>query len=79
MFGGILMDIVAIGKVSAIYPERKTAKVFREDKNIVTDELPILDRGDNWLPKMHEYVVCFFLPRSSSKGYILGADRSDPV
>jgi hypothetical protein len=78
MFGGVLMDLFAVAKISAVYPERKTAKVYREDIDLVTGELAILNRGDNWIPEVGEYVACLFVPRSSSMGYILGADRSVP-
>lgn len=69
------MDPLITGRVSAVYPERRTAKVVRDDRGTVTGELSILDRGDNWLPVVGEYVVALRVPRSSS-GYILGRDRS---
>ncbi|PAQ15075.1 hypothetical protein CD798_08515 [Bacillaceae bacterium SAOS 7] len=67
-----MKDLIAVGKVSAVYPERGTAKVLREDKEIVTAELEILKRGDIWVPEVGDHVLCLFLPRSSSAGFIIG-------
>ncbi|UAT29500.1 hypothetical protein K7T73_12910 [Bacillus badius] len=64
-------DLIGIGRISAIYPERGTAKVYREDKGVVTGELIIMKRGDLWEPQVGDMVLCVFLPRSSA-GYILG-------
>lgn len=66
------MDLTAVARVSAVYPETYTVKVIREDKGIVSKDLQVLKRGDNWLPEVGQYVVCLFLPRSSSAGYVLG-------
>jgi hypothetical protein len=75
MFGGLLMkDIVAVGRVSAVYPEKNTARVYREDIDNVTGELQILKRGEGeyaWMPAVGDHVVCLFLP-GSSNGFILG-------
>ncbi|MCM3567844.1 hypothetical protein [Neobacillus mesonae] len=67
-----MKEISAIGRVSAVYPDRMTAKVFHEDRGTVTGELSILDRGDGWLPKVGDSVWCLFLPVKSSEGCILG-------
>ncbi|WP_445506763.1 hypothetical protein [Niallia sp. 03190] len=64
-------DNVVIGRVSAIYPEDNTAKVFREDLGSVTGELIILDRGDDWFPIVGQDVLCVFRS-GNSNGYILG-------
>lgn len=64
-------DLISVGRISAIYPQRGTAKVYREDKEVVTDELMIMKRGDLWEPQVGDMVLCVFLPRSSV-GYILG-------
>jgi hypothetical protein len=65
-------DLIAVGEISAVYPDRGTAKVFRKDKDMVTSELEILRRGDIWTPKVGDAVLCVFLPRSSSAGFIIG-------
>lgn len=67
-----MKDITAVGRISAVYPDNKTAKVYREDLEIVTGNLRILDRGDNWIPSVGDYVVCLFLKQGASNGFILG-------
>lgn len=67
-----MKDIVAIGRVSAVYPEKNTARVYREDTDSVTGELQILKRRDDWFPAVGDHVVCLFLPYGSSNGFILG-------
>ncbi len=67
-----MKDLVVIGRISAAYPGSRTAKVYREDKEVVTGELIILDRGDDWMPKEGDYVVCLFLPQGANNGFILG-------
>jgi len=62
---------VVIGTISAVYPENNTAKVLREDLGTITGELLILDRGDNWCPKVGQDVLCIFRS-GNSNGYILG-------
>lgn len=72
------MKIIDVGRVTAIYPKRCTAKVYFDDKNIVSRELPILTRGaqsvkDYWMPAVGEQVVCAFLQNTSKVGYIIGS------
>lgn len=72
------MKSIDVGRVSAIYPNRGTAKVFFDDKNVVSRELPILMRGsqdskDYWMPSVGEQVVCLFLPNTSKMGFIVGS------
>jgi phage baseplate assembly protein V len=84
MFGGILMhpmldDLIRVGKVSSIQPEKCTARVAFEDlDDVVSYELPILVRGslqnkDYWMPEPDEQVVCLFLPSGNAQGFILGS------
>jgi phage baseplate assembly protein V len=83
MFGGVLMrKWIDVGTVSSIYPERCTARVFFEDKNMVSKELPIVVRGaqdnkDYWMPAIGEQVLCLFLPNGNGEGFILGAIYND--
>lgn len=66
-----MKNLVAIGKVSTINTEKRTVRVLREDVNLVTAELKVLDRGDGWFPKIGDYVLCLFYPIGTS-GVILG-------
>lgn len=75
------MRQVDIGRVSAIYPDRATARVLFEDKGgeeVVSRELSIVVKGsvrvkDYWMPKVDELVVCIFVEGSAKQGYILGS------
>ncbi|AYP68508.1 baseplate assembly protein V [Exiguobacterium phage vB_EalM-137] len=79
------MRQVDIGRVSAIYPDRATARVLFEDKGgeeVVSRELSIVVKGsvrvkDYWIPKVDELVVCVFTEGSSKQGYILGSIFND--
>lgn len=77
------MELVKIGRVSSVYPDRCTAKVVFEDKdNLISGELPVIQRGsqDNksyWMPTIGEQVVCLFLPNGRGDGYILGTTYND--
>lgn len=84
MSGGILMNNpIKIGKVSAVYPERCTAKVLFEDIDKVSSELPIVVRGsqntkDYWLPSIGEQVLCVFLQGTLTRaGFIIGSLFND--
>lgn len=74
----ILKNIIRVGRVSAVYPERCTARVAFDDReDLVSYELPMLGRGslynkDYWLPDVEELVWCLFLPTGNQQGVILG-------
>lgn len=77
-----MKDIVAVGKVTTIYPDRCTAKVYFEDTKSVSRELSVLTRGsqgtkDYWMPEVNEEVVCIFVPNSRGQGYILGTEYNE--
>lgn len=66
-----MKDLVISAMVTTVYPERGTARVYREDIESVSSELKILKRGDNWTPGVGDYVACIFYSKGSS-GIILG-------
>lgn len=71
-----------VGRISAVYPERCTAKVYFEDVDVTSRELPILVRGsqntkDFWIPATGESVVCIFISDRSRVGFILGTYFND--
>ncbi|RNB72181.1 phage baseplate assembly protein V [Brevibacillus panacihumi] len=82
----ITKNLIRVGRVSAVYPERCTARVVFDDRaNLVSYELPTLGRGslankDYWLPDVDEQVWCLFLPNGNQQGVILGTtfNRADP-
>lgn len=70
-----MKKLIDIGKVSAIYPERCTARVFFDDREAVSKELFIGVRGSQntkeyWMPAIGEQVLCVFL-QNSTDGFIL--------
>jgi phage baseplate assembly protein V len=82
-----MQKLIAVGRVSTVYPERCTARVYFEDRDAVSRELHVGIRGsqntkDYWMPEPGEAVVCAFLP-NSSEGFILcsyyGGDDKPPV
>ncbi|MGG1442166.1 phage baseplate assembly protein V [Brevibacillus laterosporus] len=82
----LLKNLIRVGRVSVVYPERCTARVLFDDRdNLVSSELPMLGRGslsnkDYWLPDVNEMVWCLFLPTGNQQGVILGTifNKEDP-
>ena len=76
-------DMLRVGKVSSINPERGTAQVTFEDRNdIVTADLQILvptTLADKfyYMPAIGERVECLFNPESPSTGRIIGSYYAD--
>jgi phage baseplate assembly protein V len=74
----LLKNTIRVGRVSAVYPERCTARVVFDDRQeLVSYELPTLGRGslfnkDYWLPDVDELVWCLFLPSGNQQGVIIG-------
>jgi len=74
----LLKNLIRVGRVSSVYPERCTARVVFDDRDdLVSYELPTLGRGsyrtkDYWLPEEEEQVLCLFLPTGNAEGFILG-------
>lgn len=67
-------------KVTAVFPERGTVRVTREQSDgTVSAELPIvfqwtLKNQEYTMPAIDEHVICIF---NGSVGYVLGAIYSD--
>ena len=66
--------IIRRGKISAVYPERHTARVtFEDEDNLVSGELPILttyaSRNNFYhLPEVSEQVICIYEQNDSGEG-----------
>jgi len=79
----ILKNLVRVGRVSSVDPDRCMARVAFEDKDeAVSHDLPVLVRGalaakDYWLPSPGELVVCLYLPSGNSRGFVLGSLYSE--
>lgn len=70
-----MKKLIDTGRISAVYPERCTARVFFEERDFVSGELYIGVRGSQstkefWMPSVGEEVICLFLT-DSSEGFIL--------
>lgn len=72
-------DVIRVGKISAVFPERATASVeFRDRDGLVSKELAIMQRNtlknkDYALFDVGEHVICAFFGNGASEGVILGA------
>jgi phage baseplate assembly protein V len=74
-----LKQIVRVGTVKSIYPERGTVRVeFADIDGVITDELPLvfaktlLDKY-YFIPDIGEQVICVFLPYGIERGFVVGA------
>lgn len=79
---GIWRNLIRIGRVSAVDPARATARVVFEAQEVVSYDLPVIQRQtlrnkDYYLPDVGEYVVCIFLPTGNADGFILGSIYTD--
>lgn len=72
-------DVIRVGKVSAVFPERSTATVeFKDRDGLVSKELAIMQGNtlkdrDYRLMDVGEHVVCAFFGNGLSEGVVLGA------
>lgn len=86
MDSNVVKNLIRLGVVSSKNPSNMTVRVVFDGKeNLVSAELPVLNRGsqqvkDYWLPDVGEQVVCLFLPNSNgngvNEGYVLGSHFS---
>lgn len=86
MDNNVIKNLIRLGVVSSKNPSNMTVRVVFDGKeNLVSAELPVLNRGsqqvkDYWLPDVGEQVVCLFLPNSNgngvNEGYVLGSHFS---
>jgi phage baseplate assembly protein V len=74
-----LNQIVRVGLVVAVFPDKGTVRVTLPDRDgVVTQELPVMVRKaqeDKFyaLPDIDEQVLCVFLPYGLEQGFVLGA------
>jgi phage baseplate assembly protein V len=72
-------DVIRVGKISAVYPERGTATVqFPDRDGLVSKELAVgqintLKNKDESFPDPGEHVVCAFYGNGLSEGVVLSA------
>lgn len=76
-------DLLRIGVVVSVHPERHRVRVRFNDKDeMVSDELPVLVPGSlknkaQCLPDENELVLCAFLPSGEEAGFVLGSFYSE--
>ena len=81
---GSVQNMMRVGVVSAVFPERMTVKVAFDDKDdgegnpLISAELPVLTWGSSknrcyWMPDVDEQVWCLMLPNGHSAGICLGS------
>jgi phage baseplate assembly protein V len=73
-----IKGVLRVGKISAVYPEKATARVVFEAHNLVSYELSVLQTQTlknraYWMPDVGEYVLCAFLPTGNASGFVLGS------
>lgn len=74
----ILKNLIRVGKVSSVDPEKATARVAFEAQNLVSYDLRVLQlqtlqNKDYYLPDVGEHVVCIFLPTGNAEGFVMGS------
>lgn len=82
----LLEGLFFVGTVSTQNPSDGTVSVYREDKDKVTENLFVLQRGsastkDFWIPSVGDKVLCIQTPNFGGKGvgegYVLGSYYND--
>ncbi|ABO49751.1 phage baseplate assembly protein V [Desulforamulus reducens MI-1] len=77
------MDLIRVGQISSVNPEKCTARVMFQDKSdVVSYDLPVMVRGslnnkDYWIPAPGEQVICLFLSSGVAQGFVLGSIYSE--
>lgn len=66
----VVNQIIGIGTVSSVNKRERTAKVILDDDSTVSEDFPVLNRGDNWLPEKESIVM--YLLRPGGDGIIIG-------
>jgi len=75
----VIRELVRVGVVTNVYPERGTVRVRLVDADDqVSYELPVLFRKtmkdkEYWMPDVGEQVVCLFSGQGLEQGFVLGA------
>jgi phage baseplate assembly protein V len=83
MVENVLQNLIRVGRVSSINPEKATVRVLFEDKdNLVSYDLPVIvpqtmKNKDYYMPDIGEQVLCIFLPNGIQEGFCLGSFYSE--
>jgi phage baseplate assembly protein gpV len=69
----ILRNLVRVGVVSSVDVDAVAVRIYFEDIDIVSDWLPVLQRGgNNWIPSVNDMVLCLYMPMFNADGFVLG-------
>ncbi|NCE63017.1 hypothetical protein D1159_00120 [Pseudoflavonifractor sp. 524-17] len=64
-------DMVREGKVTAVDPDKRIAKVWFDALEIKSDWMPVLMTG-SYMPKVNDRVLVLYFPVFNGDGVILG-------
>lgn len=79
MMEEVIRELVRVGIVTAVYPERGTVRVTMSDvDDLQTYELQVVvpkthKDKEFWMPDVGEQVVCLFSGQGLERGWVLGA------
>lgn len=68
----ILLNLVRIGTVTAVDPQKRRARAKFQDSGITSHWLYIVQTGAAWLPKVNDTVLVLYLSVFNGDGFILG-------
>lgn len=69
--------LIDTGRVSTVNEINCTAKVYFEDTEYMSADLPILFQSNSdWIPQIGAMVTCIFLDNSTA-GFIIGTFKSE--
>lgn len=72
----LLEGLVRIGTVSDTDAEHGMLRLLYQSENITSGWLYVLQRGDQWMPKINDTVVALYLPIYDGDGFVLGGVKT---
>lgn len=73
-----MKDVIRVGRISSINPEKGLVRVYYPDKDSTTSELPLFHFHREFkLPKVDDQVMVLHLSNDTSSGVVLGGFWND--
>ncbi|WP_313152376.1 phage baseplate assembly protein V [Lacrimispora sp.] len=73
-----MKDVIRVGRISSINPEKGLVRVYYPDKDSTTSELPLFHFHQEFkLPKVNDQVIVLHLSNDTSSGVVLGGFWND--
>lgn len=73
-----MKDVIRVGRISSINPEKGLVRVYYPDKDSTTSELPLFHfHWEFKLPKVNDQVIVLHLSNDTSSGVVLGGFWND--